>query len=146
MGSGMKRDAQGRWKAGQSPNPAGRPKGVGLTAQMREALKQATPLVLKSMIQRAIDGDTKAAAIVLARSMPELRPTDEVLPIDLGDGTAADRGRRAVDALATGEVSPQQAEAALATLTSLARLVESTELEARIAQLEATQKKLQGWR
>lgn len=35
-----------------------------------------------------------------------------------------------------------QAEAALATLTNLARLIESTELETRIAQLEAAQKKV----
>lgn len=137
----MTRDAQGRWKAGQSPNPAGRPKGVGLTAQMREALKQATPLVLKAMIQRAIAGDTKAAAVVLARSMPELRPTDEALPIDLGDGTAADRGRRVVDALAAGELSPMQAEQALATLTGLARLIEVTELEQRVALVEAALKR-----
>lgn len=136
------RDSQGRWKAGTSPNPAGRPRGVGLSAQMRDALRQATPLVLKSMIQRAIAGDSKAAALILSRSLPELRQQDEPLVVDLGDGSAADRGRRVVDALAAGELSPLQAEAALATLANLARLIESTELEARISQLEAAQKRL----
>lgn len=131
-----KRDTRGRFVPGQSPNPSGRPKGVGLSAQMREALRQATPLVLKAMIQRAIDGDAKAAGLILSRSLPELRQQDEPLPVDLGAGSAADRGRRIVDALSFGEISPTQAEAALATLTSLARLIESAELEQRIQALE----------
>lgn len=94
-------------------------------------------MVLKAMILRALDGDAKAAALILARSLPELRQVDEALPVDLGDGSIADRGRRVVDALAAGELSPMQADAAMTTLASLARLIETAELERRVAELEA---------
>lgn len=113
-----------------------------MSADLRRALQGVAPGILKRMCEAALAGDVRAAELVLSRTLASLRQTDEALPVDLGDGSAADRGRRVVDALSVGEVSPMQAEAALATLTSLARLIESVELEQRIAALEAAAEKL----
>lgn len=139
-----KRTPSGKFARGTSGNPRGRPVGRGLTQQMREALRQATPAVLKAMLTRAVEGDTRAAAVILARSLPELRPSDEPIPADLiGEGTPAQRGRAVADALARGELTPTQATAAMDALATLGKLIESSELEARIAALEAAAKRLQ---
>lgn len=137
----MSRDTSGRFTRGSSGNLSGRPPGRGLTHQMRDALRQATPLVLRAMVAKAIDGDVKAASVVLARALPELRQQDEALPVGLGSGSAADRGRRVVDALAAGELTPQQAEQAMSSLMGLVKLIEAAELERRVAELEQAQNK-----
>lgn len=88
------------------------------------------------MLERVLDGDVKAAALILSRSLPELSQQDEPLPVDLGVGGAADRGRRVVDALAAGELTPQQAEQAMAALMRLVGLIEAAELDRRVSSLE----------
>lgn len=140
----MTRDAKGRFRAGESGNVKGRPPGRGLSQELRRALQGAAPSILKAMIAKAIAGDVLAARVVLARAMPELKPTEEAVTLDLDGQTLADRGRAVLDAVADGRIAPSQAESLLSALAALAKIIETTELQERIESLERATERMRG--
>ena len=96
------------------------------------------PDILASLVSRAKQGDTAAASLILARVLPALKPVDEPAPLprdlDMSDLNAAPQA--VLEALARGELTPDQAPSIALALASLARVKESTELENRIEALE----------
>ena len=129
----------GRWKAGESGNPAGRKPGSGEVAEMRAAMAQHVPAVLAVLVQRAMAGDIGAARLLLERTIAPLKASEETARLALPDGTLTEQGRAVLAAVAAGELAPGQGAALLASLGTLARLTEADELERRIAALEGTQ-------
>ncbi len=124
---------------GQSGNPQGRrPGAVGMVGKLRQSLSRDLPDILKALVARAKEGDTASAALILARVLPALKPVDEPAPlpsdIDMSDLNAAPQA--VLEALASGRLTPDQAQTMAAALASLVRVKEATELEARIAALE----------
>ena len=123
---------------GQSGNPAGRPRGRGEPARLRAALAERMPEIIEAVTSRALAGDTGAARLLLERCLPALRPVEVAAPLEMppaAEGLAA-QGRAVLAAAAAGRLAPGQAAALLTGLAALARLVETTELEARISALE----------
>ena len=126
----------GRWKAGESGNPAGRKPGSGEVAKMRAAMAKHVPALLTVLVERAMDGDIGAARLLLERTIAPLKASEETARLALPDGTLTEQGRAVVAAVAAGELSPGQGAALLASLGTLARLTEADEMERRIAALE----------
>ena len=129
------------WPKGVSGNPAGRPRGARHTALLAlDAIGEAAAAdVLRRVVEDAKGGDLRAAEILLRRLWPERkgRPIPLDLPAleapaDLVRATAA-----IVEAVAGGDVTPEEGAAVAAIVETHRRVVETEELERRLAALEA---------
>ena len=125
------------WRSGVSGNPRGRAPGTGKVAALREQINEALPGIVKAMVDRALEGDPGAARLLVERAIPAMRPEERPVRVNLpGDAPLADQGRALLAAVAAGELAPSQASALLAGLSTLAKLIETDELSARVAALE----------
>ena len=134
--------ANNQFIKGQSGNPAGRPKGSGLSAQLRAAIEQDAPSIIKTMIEQAKAGDIQAAKTLLDRVLPALKPESQAihLPELVAADTMAEKARAAIDAAGAGAVSPSAASDLVAAIAGLARVVEVTALQQRLDELERMMK------
>jgi len=132
----MKQDH--KFKKGQSGNPAGRPKGSGLSAQLRAAIEQDAPSIIKTMIEQAKAGDMQAAKALLDRVLPALKPESQAihLPELVAAGTMADKAKAAIDAAGAGDIAPSAASDMVSAIAGLAKIIETTELQKRLEALE----------
>jgi hypothetical protein len=136
---------------------AGRKPG-SVTRKTREIAEQAAaegvlPLEIMVRIMReqwerytAGDKDPQAgmAALQAARDVapymhPRLSQTDAPIHLENFTGTPAERGQRVLDALADGELTPDQASTIMQAINAQMRIVEVDELERRIKALEERQ-------
>jgi hypothetical protein len=115
----------------------GRPQGSGFSAQLREVIgKEQFRTLVKSLLDRAMAGDSAAAGVLINRLVPALKPTAEPIRLELPDGHPGDRADAVVQAIADGSVTPGDGKLVLDALTAAAALGQVAELEARIAALE----------
>lgn len=123
-----------RFKPGQSGNPGGRPAGSGslIRAQLMHDWDAVKPVLLK----KAMEGDMAAIRIIAERVMPPIKALEMPTQIALPAGSLTDQGRAVLAAAGDGVLAPGQASQLLAGLGSLAKLIETDELVARIAALE----------
>lgn len=129
------------WAKGTSGNPAGRPAGVGKLQRLRDSLEKDLPAILASMVQSAIDGDPVAARLVLDKVLPNLKPVERPVSVDLPD-TATVEGVNAaqnaiLQAVAAGDLMPGEGQTLSAIVESKRRAIETQELSERITQLES---------
>lgn len=132
-----KKRPPGRWKPGQSGNPAGRPPGSGEVAKIRAAISDRVPELLAALMTRALEGDVGAARLLLERAIAPLKAVEQPQALTLPDGTLTEQGRAVLAAVAAGELAPGQGAALLAAVGTLARIVEVDELTRRVEALEA---------
>ena len=134
--------ANNQFIKGQSGNPQGRPKGSGISAQLRQAIEGEAEAIIKAMIEQAKAGDMQAAKALLDRVLPALKPESQAihLPELVAAGTMAEKARAAIDAAGAGAVSPSTASDLVAAIAGLARVVEVTELQQRLDELERMMK------
>ncbi|MBI4293633.1 MAG: hypothetical protein HY661_19325 [Betaproteobacteria bacterium] len=92
-------------------------------------------LVLKA-IKLALAGDGAVLRACLDKLVPSLKTRDA--PIQLVDfaGTIAQKGDRVLQAVAGGEITPDEAHAVMAALGTHARITETDALEKRVKALE----------
>lgn len=129
-----------KFKPGESGNAAGRPPGTRNRASvLREQLLAQGDLtaIVKAVVEKARGGDTAAAGLLLDRVWPRLRPAAQATTLELPDGTLVEKGEAVVRAISSGEVPPDVGMDLLNALGAVARLTETTELEVRLAALEA---------
>lgn len=126
----------GRWKAGESGNKAGRPKGSGGVAKIRAAIAADVPGILKTLTELARAGDVQAARLLLDRTVPALKPVEPSQALTLPDGSLTEQGRAVLAAVAAGELAPGQGAGLIAAIGALARVAEIDELAERIEALE----------
>jgi len=138
------RKQRGRpWPKGVSGNPAGKPKGTRHKATMaaQALLDGEAEALTRRAIEMALDGDIAALRLVLERLVPPRR--DAPLAIDLPPVvTAADAATamsQLVAAVSAGTITPAEAQAVAGLIEQHRRTLETTELERRIAELEAAQ-------
>jgi len=130
-----------QWKPGQSGNPAGRPKGsLNATPRMVQALLDGEAKeIVKKAIELAKSGDGPVLRAVLERIAPARK--DNPVAIELPPvNTAADAKAASAAVLASvaaGDITPGEGQAVMALLTAHKSIVETEDLEARIAALEA---------
>ena len=72
------------------------------------------------------------------RALPALKPIEVPAPIALSGDTLTEQGRAVLVAVGAGELAPGQAAQLLTGLGTLAKLVETDDLAARVAALEKT--------
>ena len=126
----------GRWKTGESGNPAGRKPGTGEVARIRAAIAKQVPDLLDAMMTKALDGDVGAARLLLERAIAPLKAMEQPQALTLPDGTLTEQGHAVLRSVANGVLAPSQGAALLGAIGTLARVTEIDELETRIAALE----------
>ena len=134
------RQSGGKFAPGNVANPSGRPKGArNKTTLAVEALLEGQHTALtQAAIVKALEGDTTALKLCLDRIAPVRRGRPVLLDLpDLSNARSlAEAGLAVGEALADGELSPEEAAGVLSTLDGIKRLYETTELEQRITALE----------
>jgi hypothetical protein len=133
----MTNTRKGRWQAGQSGNPHGRPKGSSETSRLRNAIAESIPEIIEELVIKAKSGDVAAARLLFERALPALKPVDATIQFPMPDESGLTAQAQTVaHAIASGALPINQGAALLASLTAIARLKEVDEIEARIAKLE----------
>ena len=127
----------GRWKAGESGNPAGRKPGTGAVAKIRASMAEHVPALVAVLLERAMAGDIGAARLLLERTIAPLKAAEQAAPLALPGGTLAEQGRAVVAAVAAGELAPGQGAALLSSIGTLAKLIEVDDMARRLDALEA---------
>ena len=136
--------AGGRFVAGNKASP-GRPPGRGAVAEMRETLATDLHKIIDTLKAQALAGDAQAIRIILDRVLPALRPVELPAALALPEGgTLAEQAHAVVQAAAAGELAPGQAAQIITALGGVAKIVETTELVARIEALEARSSSARG--
>jgi len=134
------KQAPGRFQPGQSGNPAGKPRGTrnAALAALDAIGQEGAEGVLRGVVAKAKGGDLKAAEIVLRRVWPEQK--GRTLAIDLPPlECAADLAKALgaiVQAVAAGEVTPEEAGALAGVLELHRRAIDTADLDARLAAIE----------
>jgi len=130
-----------RFKPGISGNPAGRPKGSPNKAtQLRDMIRAELPEILKVLVEKAKGGDSQSAAVLISRVLPPLRPVSEGQTIQAAGETLADRAEAVAAAALTGDLAPSTAGELMSVLAGQARVIETSELAARLERIEAVLK------
>ena len=129
------------FEPGQSGNPAGKPRGARHKALIAlDAIGAAgAEDVLRKVVEDAKAGDIRAAEILLRRVWPERkgRLVEFDLPPVVSAADAVQAAAAIVDAVATGEITPDEAQAVASVVEIQRRAIETAELAERIAALEA---------
>jgi Family of unknown function (DUF5681) len=128
-----------QFQPGQSGNPRGRPPGrpdrrLLATESMLEEMRG----IVAVLIGKALEGDTNAASIVLAKTLPSIKAQAEKVNFDF-DATApiSEQVAQVLDAIAAGALAPDVGRLVIDSIKALADVKASELLEARIEALEA---------
>jgi Family of unknown function (DUF5681) len=135
------RDSKGRFRKGQSGNPAGRPPGVRnkATETAEMLLDGEADALTRKAVELALDGDSTALRLCLERIIPPRRGR----PVRLGlppVRTAADLGSTMAaitTAAAEGAITPGEAAELARVVEIFVRATETSDFERRLRQLEA---------
>ena len=105
-------------------------------ALLRERLAGDLNQILDNLLAQARAGDLQAVRLVLDRVLPSLRPVEQATELDLPAGGLAAQAQAVVQAAAAGDLAPGQAAQLVAALAGVGKIIETTELMARIEALE----------
>ncbi len=133
------------WKPGTSGNPAGKPKGARhrATVMIEALLEDGAESIAKAVVEQATAGDMAAARLVLDRlcPAPKDRRISLQLPADLNSAAkVSEAGFAVLQAVAEGEITPQEGATVAGILEGRRKALETQELEARVAALEGARK------
>ena len=131
-----KKKRPGRWREGESGNPAGRTPGSGQLQKLRSALAEDVPAILSSLVLEAKGGNINAARLILERVLPPLKAIEQGVELRLPEGTLTAKAGALLEAAALGELTPAQAAQLIAAIGTIGKITELDELNARITQLE----------
>ena len=127
------------FKAGQSGNPARRPPGIeDKRTKLRKLLEPHSEALVAKAVEMALEGDVAAMRLVLERIVPAYKGEAQPIVIDAlknADGLTA-QGQAVVGAIAAGDIAASDGATFIAALGQMAKLIETEELEERIAALE----------
>jgi hypothetical protein len=135
---GTKQD--GRFKPGQSGNPAGKPPGTKhhATRMAEHLMEGAAESVVQAVLAAAEGGDMVAARLVLERIAPVRKGRPVLLPLPAvntaGDVLAALGAT--VKAMADGDITPDEAATVAGVLEVKRRAIETVELAVRLEVIE----------
>lgn len=126
-----------RWKAGQSGNPRGRPKGIK-QARIAEVLLENGSAIVQRLVDAALAGDTQAAGILMARLHPPLRARGQTVEFELDtNGSLSQQAAQVLQAVAQGCLDPETGKLLIDTISAFVGLRDAELIEARIIELES---------
>jgi|ETN07SMinimDraft_1059922.scaffolds.fasta_scaffold01215_5 hypothetical protein len=133
----------GKFKAGQSGNPAGKPKGtIHKVTQLRDALLDDVPALLERTKQAALEGDMTAMKILLDRTVPTLKPGQATvyLPELDVDMPVHQKASIITDAVVTGDIPAESGLSLLKMAEALAKILETTQIREELDALKTMMK------
>ena len=146
-GNTRQRRHAGRFVPGQSGNPNGRPKGARnkMTLAIEALLDGEGEAITRKLIEKANEGDMAALRLCLERLLPlrRDRPVSFDLPAIKSSDDALKASSSILAACADGILSPSEATQVMELVSSHVRMIESTEIEARLSALEKQELKNQ---
>jgi hypothetical protein len=134
----------GRFRKGQSGNPAGKPRGArhATTVLAERLMHDDAEEVVKAVISAAKNGDMPAARLILERIAPARK--DRPINFDMPEiGAVADLPKATnaiIEAVSKGEITPSEASELGKVVDAHVKAIEVTELNERIARLEEAQR------
>ena len=140
--SGPRSQSKGtqRFRKGASGNPKGRPKGSRnkKTLLAENLLEGEAEELVRKCIEMAKEGDRAAMRLVMERLYPP--PRSRPLHFDLPKTETAEELLAAFDAVlaavATGEITPDEAQVVAALLSQKVKLIETVDLDRKLTELE----------
>ena len=139
------RGARGRFAAGSSGNPKGRPKGSRnrVTAACADLLGADAERIMARLIRSAKAGDKVALKLCVERLLPVRSARDRAVDFALPQvGRAGDLVQAAaavIEHAASGEITLSEAREFMALLEGERKLIETADLAVRIEALEGVQ-------
>ena len=130
-----------QWTPGVSGNPRGRPPGrpdkrLLATQQMLDEMRN----IVAVLVGKALEGDTNAAAVVLAKCLPSIKAQAEKVNFEFDSSAPiSEQVAQVLDAIAAGAVAPDVGRLIIESIKALADVRATEELEQRIILLEAKQ-------
>lgn len=126
---------------GISGNKAGRPPGrPDRRTKLRELLTPHAEHLIQTVVNAALAGDMTAARLCLDRCCPTLKPQTEPSPINIDmTGSPVEQSRAILAGVADGVIAIDEATQLLQGIAASMKILELTELDARIAALEVKQ-------
>jgi hypothetical protein len=126
------------FKKGQSGNPAGRRKNrVYRSEALRKIVERDGPALVQKAIALALEGDTVALKLMIDKILPNPKPYMPTTVLPVQGATPADTARKIAHHMAEGRITPEQAGAMMNTVAQMVQIVESSEIEQRLRDLEA---------
>jgi hypothetical protein len=126
---------------GKSGNPRGKPKGARhkTTLLAEKLMSDDAEAVVRAVVEAAKGGDMTAARIILDRIAPvrKGRPVQFDLPSIETPSDLVPTMAAVVSAMSSGELTPDEASTVAGVIEIKRRMLETIEIERRIAALEA---------
>lgn len=131
---------RGQFAPGHSGNPKGKPKGARhkATRAVEALLEGEADALTRKAVELALGGDTTALRLCLERIAPPRKdsPVRFALPTIHRPEDIVAAGAAMLAAVASGDLTPSEAQAIGALLQAHAKTIELHDLEARVARLE----------
>lgn len=126
-----------------APGNPGRPKGARhkATRAVEKLLDGEAKELTRKAVSMALEGDTTALRLCLERIAPPRKDTPVcfALPPMKSANDACDAAQAVLQAVSEGQLTPLEGASVMTLVESYRRTLETTELEARLAALEAAQ-------
>ena len=128
-----------------SKGNSGRPRGSRnkVPKSVKAHIAEQLPAIADALIEKALKGNVQAATTLLRTVVPQAREEGEPVKLDLPKiETAADAAAaisKVLEAVSNGELSPDVAERIVAIAERHARVLETADLERRLAIIERQQ-------
>lgn len=136
----MSRTEKGQFAKGKSGNPKGRPKGaLGKATRWRLALEPHGDDLFRVAVEHALAGDMTALKLCLERISPPVKPTSDPVEFALRGETLSEKAESVLQAIADGVIDVDSGRKLIGAISDLGKIIEITELEKRLAQLEQLQ-------
>ena len=128
------------WQPGQSGNPAGKPRGARnhATRLLEALMSEQAEAVVQAVIDAARGGDIAAARLILERLVPVRKGRPVALdlpPLHTAADARAALGAT-IDAMAAGELSPEEAATIAGVVDAARKAIETEDLAAEIERLK----------